>query len=46
MQSQVDHTLLIKRHSSGLTALIVYVDAIVVTGDDLGEVEHLKKYLS
>lgn len=45
-QSRVDHTLFTKRQSTGLTVLIVYVDDIIVTGDDLGEEENLKKYLS
>lgn len=46
IQSQVDHTLFIKHQHNGLTALIVYVDDIVVTGDDYDEMGQLKKYLS
>ena len=35
-QSQGDHTLFIKHSSRGkIAALIVYVDDIIVTGDDL-----------
>jgi len=45
-QSQVDQILLINFQKNGLTALIVYVDDIVMTEDDMGEVEQLKKYLS
>ena len=46
-QSQGDHTLFIKRSSRNkLTALIVYVDDIVLTGDDLEEMGRLKKYLA
>ena len=33
-QSNSDHTLFIKRKSGKLTALIVYVDDMVVTGND------------
>ena len=46
-QSQGDHTLFI-RHSSHekLTALIVYVDDIVLTGDDVEEMQLLKGYLA
>lgn len=39
-QSQRDHTLFIKYSSSGtITALLVYVDDIIVTGDDDKEKE-------
>ena len=45
-QSQDDHTLLIK-HSSlgGVTALLIYVNDIVVTGDDLQGLRTLKRCL-
>ncbi|CAL9004267.1 unnamed protein product, partial [Prunus brigantina] len=45
-QSNADHTLFLKRDGKKLTALIVYVDDIVVTGDDTGEQLKLQKYLS
>ena len=46
-QSQGDHTLFVKHSSSGkVTALIVYVDDIVLTGDDLEEMGKLKNYLA
>ena len=46
-QSQGDHTLFIKHNSSGkLTALIVYVDDIIVTGNDEWEIQRLKTSLS
>ena len=45
-QSQVDHTLFIKLSSIGrVTVLIVYVDDIIVTGDDNEEMLGLKVYL-
>lgn len=45
-QSQANHTLFIKRGGIALTTLIVYVDNIVVTGNNSREVECLKHYLS
>ena len=45
-QSNSDHTLFIKQKSGKLTALIVYVDDMVVTGNDSVEMEALKNYLS
>lgn len=46
-QSQGDHTLFIRHSSHGkLTALIVYVDDIVLTGDDVEEMQLLKGYLA
>ena len=46
-QSQGDHTLFIKKSRNGkITILIVYVDDIIVTGDDLEEIEKLKKQLA
>ena len=45
--SQRDHTLFIKHNSFGkLMALIVYVDDIIVTGNDEEEIQRLKTYLS
>ena len=45
-QSQGDHTLFIKRSFGKITVLIVYVDDIIVTGDDLKEMDALKEKLS
>ena len=45
--SEGDHTLFIKHDSSGkLIALIVYMDDIIVTGNDEGEIQRLKTYSS
>src|SRR4051812_8852119 len=45
-QSNCDHTLFLKRRGEKITALIVYVDDMVVTGNDPGERAALQKYLS
>ncbi|XP_058726625.1 uncharacterized mitochondrial protein AtMg00810-like [Vicia villosa] len=46
-QSQGDHTLLIKHSNSGrVTVLLVYVDDIIVTGDDEGEQQLLSQHLA
>jgi len=46
-QSQEDHTLFIKHFISGrVTILIVYIDDIIITGDDLKERDIIRKRLS
>ena len=46
-QSQIDHTLFYKYSKDGkVEILIVYVDEIILTGDDIDELERLKKRLA
>ncbi|KAF8411990.1 hypothetical protein HHK36_004549 [Tetracentron sinense] len=45
-QSQVNHTLFIKHSHQRVTILIVYVDDIVVTGNDYDEMGKLKRKLA
>ena len=46
-QSQGDYTLFIKHNSFGkLTTLMVYMDDIIVIGNDEGEIQRQKTYLS
>jgi hypothetical protein len=46
-QSQTDHTLFIKYYPQGkVTAFVVYVDDIVLIGNDEEEIRRLKIYLA
>ena len=46
LQCQADHTLFVKGGSGGkMVILIVYVDDIILTGDDSEEILNLKKLL-
>ena len=46
-KSQDDHMLYIKHSTHGkVFTLIVYKDDILITGDDLSEIEKLKSYLA
>ena len=44
-QSSLDHTLFIKHKKGKVTALIMYVDDMVQTGDDPCEMKALHEYL-
>ncbi|XP_010248266.1 PREDICTED: uncharacterized protein LOC104591179 [Nelumbo nucifera] len=44
-KTQFDHTLFVKRSGSLAIYLIVYVDDIVVTGNDASGIHALKKYV-
>ena len=47
VQGQSDHTMFIKKsHEGKMVVLIVYVDDIILTGDDVEGIEELKKELS
>ena len=45
-QAMVDHTLFYKRDGDDITLLIVYVDDMIVTGNNLKKIEKLQNYLS
>lgn len=46
-QGQADHTMFIRHSPEGKTTiLIVYVDDIILTGDDLSEMKNLKNQLA
>ena len=45
-QSNSDHTLFLKHRLGKVTALIVYVDDMIITGDDAEEISRLQEQLS
>ncbi|XP_016649734.1 PREDICTED: uncharacterized mitochondrial protein AtMg00810-like [Prunus mume] len=45
-QTNTDHTLFIKHMAGEVTLLIIYVDDMIVTGDDTVEIEELQKRLA
>jgi hypothetical protein len=45
-QSDSDHTLFLKRQQGKVTALIVYVDDMIITGDDREEISRLQRQLA
>ncbi|CAL8152794.1 unnamed protein product [Prunus armeniaca] len=45
-QANTDHTLFIKHRVGKVTLLIIYVDDMIVTGDDTIEIEELQKRLA
>lgn len=44
-QSNADHTLFLKRKGSLVTCLIIYVDDMIITGDDMEEMAILRQQL-
>ncbi|RVW38517.1 Retrovirus-related Pol polyprotein from transposon RE1 [Vitis vinifera] len=45
-KNQADHTLFVKKsHAGKMAILIVYVDDIILSGNDMEELQNLKKYL-
>lgn len=46
VQSNAFHTLFLKTQSGKVAALIIYVDYMIVTGDDVKEIQKLKTYLA
>lgn len=45
-QSNSDHTLFYKSNQGKIAILIIYVDDMIITGDNLEEIEKLEKGLS
>ena len=44
-QSKTDYPLSIRQNNSSFTALLIYVDDILLTGNDLTEIQRVKDYL-
>ena len=45
-QSNSDHTLFLKNQNGKVTALIIYVDDMIITGDDNEEIIELQEHLA
>lgn len=45
-QSNADYTLFTKKNGAKIVCLIIYVDDMIITGNDLEEIERLKKNLA
>ena len=44
-QSPSNHSLFIKSAGSSFTALLIYVHDVILTGNDLAEIDHIKQLL-
>ena len=44
--SNSDHTLFLKRGKGRITTLIIYVDDMIITGNDQDEISSLQQYLT
>jgi hypothetical protein len=42
-QTNADHTVFFRRHGAHITVLAVYVDDMIISGNDEGEIVLLKK---
>ena len=43
--SKVDHSLYVKKIGCGLIVIVIYVDDLIIRGDNMDEVEHVKGLL-
>lgn len=46
MQSKADHSLYVKHTRQGVVVIVIYVDDLIITGDDHAEIAAIKKRLA
>jgi Reverse transcriptase (RNA-dependent DNA polymerase) len=46
VQSESDHTMFFKKNQGKIAVLIIYVDDMIITGDDKSEIQNLEEKLS
>ena len=44
-KSNSDHSVFYKNSQAGIILLVVYVDDIIITGDDMADISSLKSFL-
>ncbi|KAJ9173157.1 hypothetical protein P3X46_016321, partial [Hevea brasiliensis] len=44
-QSKSDYSLFVNKHDSSFTAILVYVDHVILAGNDINEINRIKKFL-
>ena len=45
MISMADYSMYVKKIDAGLVVIVIYVDDLIITGDDKAQIENVKKVL-
>jgi len=46
VQSRADYSLFVKKHESDFTAILIYVDDLLITGNSLSDIQNIKTILN